>query len=331
VEERPEKMLEGVESKEAAKTIEHVERVEEERAEEAMVEKVEEAGEEIRPETGVAEGAGGGAPEKPVEEAGGKPVYDGVEIDHVERLRPPIRAEPGELYLIDVPGLTAPWIPTPLIVELFRGARPITLERRMHYGKDVEEELYNTVRKICLLGETVPVIVVGRPGYIWVDIADMRMKVKDQRYVDRLGRILKRLRDDRARRYAVAIPLQVYKRYCTDMPDLLAMRKIVYIVDVNDAVRELSGRIPDTALHRLKVAASLSPTLLSQLSRSPGQVSWRPIIYEPREATGEEEALAWAVRTIISKGGPLTVDEVIKAGYKDYLDSLIVLGMVERG
>jgi len=98
-------------------------------------------------------------------------------------------------------------------------------------------------------------------------------------------------------------------------------------VDVDVAARELSGRIPEGALPCLKLIASLSPSLLRELSRSPRQVAWKPVM---AGGTGEEEALAWAVRMAYSKGGPLTVEEVVKAGYRDYLDSLIVLDMVER-
>jgi hypothetical protein len=325
VEERPERAPEGAEPEEAAKPVEHVE----EHEGEARVEKVEEVREEIKPE------AGEGVPEKPVEgagiaaeEAGGKRIYDGVEVDHVGRLSPPIQAVPGTLYLIDSP---AQWIPTPLMAELFKGPpsnMPVTLERRRHYSGDVVEELFSMLRRICLIGETMPVIIVGKPGYMIVSGKDMWLAVRNVKYVEKLGELLRRLREAGIARFAVAMPFAVYKKYCGNMEELRMMRRHVYIVDVDVAARELSGRIPEGALPCLKLIASLSPSLLRELSRSPRQVAWKPVM---AGGTGEEEALAWAVRTAYSKGGPLTVEEVVKAGYRDYLDSLIVLDMVERG
>jgi sulfur transfer complex TusBCD TusB component (DsrH family) len=156
----------------------------------------------------------------------------------------------------------------------------------------------------------------------------MWIVVKNIKYVEKLMELLRRLREAGVARFAVAMPFAVYKKYCRNMEELRMMRRHVYIVDVDVAARELSGRIPEGALPCLKLIASLSPSLLRELSRSPRHVTWRPAV---AGGTGEGEALAWAVRMIISKGGPLTVDDVVRAGYRDYLDSLIVLGMVERG
>jgi len=280
------------------------------------------------------EGAEERAPEKLVEkagiveEAGGGRIYGDVEVDYVGRLSPPIQAAPGTLYLIDSP---AQWIPTPLLVDLFKGPSsnmPVTLERRRHYGGGVVNELFSILRRICLVEGKIPIIIVGKPGYILVKGEDMWIVVKNIKYVEKLMELLRRLREAGVARFAVAMPFAVYKKYCRNMEELRMMRRHVYIVDVDVAARELSGRIPEGALPCLKLIASLSPSLLRELSRSPRHVTWRPAV---AGGTGEGEALAWAVRMIISKGGPLTVDDVVRAGYRDYLDSLIVLGMVERG
>lgn len=89
-------------------------------------------------------------------------------------------------------------------------------------------------------------------------------------------------------------------------------------------LRELKGKVPDGALPYLKTISSLSINLFHQLLKSPSQITWEP------EKTEEGKALGWAVRTIYSKGGPLTVDEVVRAGYEEYLESFKVLGMVEE-
>jgi hypothetical protein len=317
VEERPERAPEGVKPEEAVKPVEHVEGHEGE----ARVEKVEEV--EKGFEERQAEVAGATA-----EEAG---IYDGVRVDRVEVLRLPIRALTGELYLIDVPGTSASWLPTSLIVELFHGApscKPITFERRRHYSRDVMGELLITLKKICMIGDVVPVIVIGRPGHTLIREEGIWIRVKNIVYIERLKQLLGMLEEAKIRRYAVAMPFQVYKQYCINMPELQAAKKVVYVVDVDGVAQKLSGKIPDGALPYLKIIAALSPSLLQELLRSPRHVTWRPAV---AGGTGEGEALAWAVRMIISKGGPLTVDDVVRAGYRDYLDSLMVLGMVERG
>ena len=258
--------------------------------------------------------------EKTVE---GKTIYDGVEVDHVGKLRLPIQVvDARRLYLIDSP---APWIPTSLMVEMFYTSsfcKPITLEGRKAHGRvNIVDELFNTLKKMCMIGDTIPVIVVGRPGYI-----SKRVKEKFI-YIERLREILKRLREAKARRFAVAMPFQVYKEYCMDIVDLQVMKKNVYVVDTGRVLQELRGKVPEGALPYLKTISSLSINLLYQLLKSPSQPSWEPWVYEK---TGEEKALGWAVRTIYSKGGPLTVEEVVKAGYEEYLDSFKVLGMIEE-
>jgi hypothetical protein len=321
VEERPERAPEGVKPEEAAKPVEHVE---EERMEEARVEETEEVEkgvEEVKEQPAVTEATITAAP-KEVE------IYNEVKVDRVEVSRPPIRVAAQELYLIDVLGASLSWVPTSLIAEMFHGCKPITFERRRHYSKDVVEELFITLKKMCMIGGTIPLIVVGRPGHTSTNEEDMRARIRNTTYIDKLRQLLRMLREAKVGRYAVAMPFQVYKQYCRNIQELQAMRKIVYVIDVDGIAQELSGRIPDGALPHLRIAASISPALLQDLRRSPRQVTWRP---SAAEATGEEEALAWAVRTIYSKGGPLTVEEVDRAGYRDYLDRLIVLGMVERG
>jgi hypothetical protein len=323
VEEQPEKVLEEVKPEEAVKPVEHVEkeRVEEARVEEA--EEIEKSVEEVE-EQPAAEATSTAAPK----EAG---IYDEVRVDRIEVLRPPIRALAGELYLIDVPGMSASWIPTSLIVELFHGSpscKPITFERRRHYSRDVMDELLITLKKTCMIGGMVPVIVIGRPGHTLIREEGTWIRVKNIAYVEKLKQLLSVLKEAKIRRYAVAMPLQVYKQYCMNIPELQATKKVVYVVDVDGVTQKLSGKIPDGALPYLRMIAALSPSLLQELLKSPRQVTWRPTMVE---GTGEEEALIWAVRTIYSKGGPLTAEEVVRAGYKDYLDRFIVLGMVEKG
>jgi len=262
--------------------------------------------------------------EIPVEvTAEGKKIYDGVEVDYVGKLRLPIQTVGiRELYLIDSP---APWIPTPLLVEMFYGSfshKPITLEGKKAHGRvNILDELFSILKKMCMIGDTIPVIVVGRPGH--VSQRGLRKLV----YVERLREILKKLREAKARRFAVAMPFQVYKEYCADIVDLQVMKKNVYIVDVGRILQELKGKVPDGALPYLKTISSLSINLFHQLLKSPNQITWGPWGYEKTE---EGKALGWAVRTIYSKGGPLTIEEIAKAGYEEYLESFKVLGMVEE-
>jgi hypothetical protein len=190
------------------------------------------------------------------------------------------------------------------------------------------DELLITLKKICMIGGVVPVIVIGRPGHTLIREEGIWIRVKNIVYIERLKQLLSMLEEAKIRRYAVAMPFQVYKQYCINVPELQAAKKVVYVVDVDGVAQKLSGKIPDGALPYLKIIAALSPSLLQELLKSPRQVAWKPVM---AGGTGEEEALAWAVRTVYSKGGPLTVEEVDRAGYKDYLDRFIVLGMVERG
>jgi hypothetical protein len=320
--ERPlEERVEEVKPEEVVKAAEHVEeRVEEARVEET--EEIEKSVEEVEGQPVAVEAAGAAAPK----EAG---IYDEVRVDRIEVSRPPIRVAAREVYLIDMSGMSASWIPTSLIAEMFHGSsscKPVTFERRRHYSRDVVEELFIVMKKMCMIGGTIPVIVIGRPGYTFVKEGTW-VRVKNSIYVEKLRQLLSMLREAKVGRYAVAMPFQVYKQYCMNMQEPQAMRKVVYVIDVDGIVQELSGKIPDGALPHLRIVASLSPTLLQELQKSPRQVTWKPSTVE---GTGEEEALAWAVRTIYSKGGPLTVEEVDKAGYMDYLDRLIILGMVER-
>jgi hypothetical protein len=288
---------------------------------------------------------GGKAAPKPVEEEGeipvertaeGKLIYDGVEVDWVGWLRPPLSViSPKTLYLIDSP---ASWIPTPLLVDLFNQSisyKPITIEGKRYLGKDVVDELFNTVREMYTrgyaLGYPMPVIIVGRPGYTYMEARGKWRQV----YIDRLRDLLKKLWKAKIKWFAVVMPFEVYKEYCRDIIELQVMEKHVHIVDMKRVFEELKGKVPENVIPYLATITSLSFKLLEQVSkhhRNPEEILWEPPWGGPwrleYEKTGESRALAWAVRRILAKGGPLTLEEVRVAGYEDYIESLKVLGMV---
>ncbi|MCL7384404.1 MAG: hypothetical protein LZ174_08970 [Thaumarchaeota archaeon] len=254
--------------------------------------------------------------------AQGKVVYKGVEVDSVSTLRTGGLAEPRRLILIDSP-LPLEWIPTPLMADIFYRTfdqRPLHLEGEKHHGKDVLDEVFEKVKRLTFTSEAIPVLVIGRPGYI-----SQRGKRRTV-YVERLTALVRRLVKEDILRFAVAMSLQVYKQYCMDDPVLRKFKKHVYVVDVRGVAEKLKGKVPDGALPYLALISSLSPRLLYELSQG------RPSRWEPQEyeKTGEGRALAWAVRTIYSKAGPLTVEEIVKAGYGEFLESFKVLGMVEE-
>jgi hypothetical protein len=249
-------------------------------------------------------------------------VYKGVEVDSVSTLRTGGLAEPRRLILIDSP-LPLEWIPTPLMADIFYRTfdqRPLHLEGEKHHGKDVLDEVFEKVKRLTFTSEAIPVLVIGRPGYI-----SQRGKRRTV-YVERLTALVRRLVKEDILRFAVAMSLQVYKQYCMDDPVLRKFKKHVYVVDVRGVAEKLKGKVPDGALPYLALISSLSPRLLYELSQG------RPSRWEPQEyeKTGEGRALAWAVRTIYSKAGPLTVEEIVKAGYGEFLESFKVLGMVEE-
>ncbi|MCL7384006.1 MAG: hypothetical protein LZ174_06950 [Thaumarchaeota archaeon] len=303
-------------------------------------EEVEAFGEAERVEEQVMKSGGEVSP-KPVEEeeeeipvertADGKLVYDGVEVDWVGWLRFPFSViSPKTLYLIDSP---APWIPTPLLVDLFNQSlsyKPITIEGKKAHGRaSLLDELFNKIKETSMKGY-VPIIIIGRPGYI-------SKRGKERLiYIERLRILLKRLRETRilgrfrVDKFAIVMPFKVYKQYCRDIIELQVMEKHVYIVDVRRVFKELKGKVPETALPYLAVIASLSFELLDQLSKylERKQITWEPPWggWE-YEKTEESRALTWAVRRILAKGGPLTSDEVRIAGYEDHIESLKVLGM----
>ena len=255
--------------------------------------------------------------------AQGKVVYKGVEVDSVSTLRTGGLAEPRRLILIDSP-LPLEWIPTPLMADIFYRTfdqRPLHLEGEKHHGKDVLDEVFEKVKRLTFTSEAIPVLVIGRPGYI-----SQRGKRRTV-YVERLTALVRRLVKEDILRFAVAMSLQVYKQYCMDDPILKKFKKHVYVVDVKGAAEKLKGKVPDAALPYLALISSISPSLLYELSEGRGPSRWDPREYEK---TVEGRALAWAVKTIYSKGGPLTIEEIAKAGYEDHLESLKVLGMVKE-
>ena len=253
--------------------------------------------------------------------ARGKIMYKSVEVDSISTLRTVGLAEPRRLILIDSP---LEWIPTPLMVDIFYRTfdqRPLHVEGEKHHGKDVLGEVFEKVKRLTFTSEAIPVLVVGKPGYI-----TQRGRWKTM-YVERLTALIRRLVKEDILRFAVAMPFQVYKQYCMDDPVLKKFEKHVYVVDVKGAAEKLKGKVPDAALPYLTLISSISPSLLYELSEGRGPSRWDPREYEK---TVEGRALAWAVKTIYSKGGPLTIEEIAKAGYEDYLESLKVLGMVKE-
>jgi hypothetical protein len=261
--------------------------------------------------------------------AQGKIMYKGVEVDSVSTLRTGGLAEPRRLILIDSP---LEWIPTPLMTDIFYRTfdqRPLHLEGEKHHGRrETIDEVFEKVKRMDRMSDAVPVLVVGKPGLIFTRRKEGRiyLEKKGATYIDRVKQLIRKLVKEDIFRFAVAMPLQVYKQYCMDDPILRKFEKHVYVVDVKGAAEKLRGKVPDGALPYLALISSLSPNLLYELSQG------RPSRWEPQEyeKTVEGRALAWAVRTIYSKAAPLTVEEIVKAGYGEFLESFKVLGMVEE-
>ena len=260
----------------------------------------------------------------------GKIMYKGVEVDSVSHLRTGGLAPPRHLVLIDSP-LPLEWIPTPVMADIFYRTfeqRPFCVEGEKHYGRGVLAEVFEKVKRMVFTSDATPVLVLGRPGLIFARKKGERiyLEKKGAIYIDRVKQLMRRLVKENILRFAVAMPFQVYVQYCMDDPLLKMFRKHVYIVDLEGAIGKLKGRVSEGAVPYLALISSLSPRLLSELSEGKGAPKWEPQEYEK---TSEGKALAWAVKTIYSKGGPLTIEEIAKAGYKEYLESFKVLGMVE--
>jgi len=260
----------------------------------------------------------------------GKIMYKGVEVDSVSHLRTGGLAPPRHLVLIDSP-LPLDWIPTPVMADIFYRTfeqRPICVEGGKHYGRDVLAEVFEKVKRMVFTSDATPVLVLGRPGLIFARKKGERiyLEKKGTIYIDRVKQLMRRLVKEDILRFAVAMPFQVYVQYCMDDPLLKMFRKHVYIVDLEGAIGKLKGKVSEGAVPYLALISSLSPRLLSELSEGKRAPTWEPQEYEK---TSEGKALAWAVKTIYSKGGPLTIEEIAKAGYKEYLESFKVLGMIE--
>jgi hypothetical protein len=293
---------------------------------EKLAEEVRESKEAIREES--IEGLEGEAPREIVKTEG-KTYYNGVEVKFVSPLRTNVRVPFAWLALIDSPLLE--WIPTPIMADIFHESdqKPIDVEGEKYYGKDILTEAYRDVIRMTRITRETPVLVLGRLGHIIIRRKGERMYLekKGTIYVDRLKELMRRLAKEKRLDFAVAMPFQIYKQYFMDDPVLKHFEKCVYTVDLEGSVEKLKGKVPDGAIPYLALISSLSPSLLRELSEGRGPSGWRPQEYKETE---EGKALAWAVKKIYSKAGPLTVEEIVEAGYEGYLESFKVLGMVKE-